>query len=515
MPGRSADVREGVVAAGHPESARAGAEALARGGGAVDGALAAAFASAVAESPLTGPGAGGFMLVRPPAGEAVLLDFFVARPGLGPEGQRLNPRDLRSFRVPFGGAEQEFHIGPASVAVPGMIPGLLEAHRRFARLSLSELVEPAVRLARAGVRMSASAAFLHAILEEMLLADPAGAAIYAPEGRLLGEGDVLRMPDLADTLEAIAAEGEAVMRDGTVGRRLLELMSERGGLVTPQDLGAYRVIERRPLTAAHRGVVLLTNPPPSSGGVLIGAALDAIRDAPPAESELSHFRAAIAGGVAADALRDEDFAERVARGEDPRPAPDRKPTGSTTHVSVIDREGGMASLSSSNGSSSGVVIPGTGVLLNNMLGEQDLNPAGFGIGPPGERMTSMMAPSVLVRGDQPFAAIGSAGSNRLRSAILQTMLSIVDGRLGAREAVQRPRVHPELGLVDVEHGVPDSVVAQLEADGITLRRWSQRSLFFGGVSVAVRGRDGLEAAGDPRRGGAAFGVSATGEVIEL
>ncbi len=495
------------------------------GGSAVDGACAAAFAGAVAESPLTGPAAGGFMLVGPARGAPVLLDFFVAVPGLGPEGRRLDPRELRSFTVPFGGAEQEFHIGPASVAVPGMVPGLLEAHRRFGRLPLSRVVEPGVELARCGVELTAPAAYLHRILADMLVADPCGASVYAPGGRLLGEGDRLLLPDLADTLEEIAREGVAAVREGALARRLLEVMRERGGLITAEDLAAYRVLERPPLVSTHRDVTLLTNPPPSSGGVLIGAALDALAGAAAASDDLAHYRSAVSGGIAADRLRDVDFAAAVARGEDPRrragrdgrpgAAPDRKPAGSTTHVSVVDADGAIASLSSSNGSGAGVIVPGTGIMLNNMLGEQDLNPAGFGRGVPGSRMTSMMAPSLLARGGRAFAAVGSAGSNRLRSAILQTVLSLVDGDLDAASAVRRPRVHPELGVVDVEGGVPDAVADAIQADGHVLRRWSDLNLFFGGASVAIDGAHGLDGAGDPRRGGAAFGVRVDGEVVQL
>ena len=156
------------MAAGHPLSARAGAEALARGGGAVDAACAAVLAACVAESPLTGPAAGGFMLIRPPGGPATLLDFFVAVPGLGPGGRRLDPTDLDVFTVPFGGADQDFHIGSASVAVPGLVPGIAEAAARFGRLPLSDLAAPAARLARDGVAVSEQGAYLRAILHDML-----------------------------------------------------------------------------------------------------------------------------------------------------------------------------------------------------------------------------------------------------------------------------------------------------------------------------------------------------------
>ena len=234
-------------------------------------------------------------------------------------------------------------------------------------------------------------------------------------------------------------------------------------------------------------------------------------------------------GVAANALRDERFladlheddgmerlwARRAAGGRARGGGETRKPAGSTTHVSAIDADGGMASLSSSNGAGSGVVLPETGILLNNMMGEEDLNPAGFGHLAPGTRMTSMMAPSLLLRGGEPVIALGSAGSNRLRSAILQTVVSMVDAGMAAGEAVRRPRVHPEGTGVDVEGGVPQDAVDALLADGHRLRRWGELNLFFGGVSATARGVRGLEGAGDPRRGGAAAAVTRAGEVIDL
>jgi gamma-glutamyltranspeptidase / glutathione hydrolase len=517
-----------VVAAGHPLSARAGAEALARGGNAVDAVCAAAFAAAVAESPLTGPGAGGFLLSRAPGGATTLLDFFVAAPGLGPRGRALEPGDLDSFTVPFGGAEQVFHIGPASVAVPGMVAGLGEAARRLGRLPLADVVEPAVRLAREGVVLSRESAYLHAILADMLTASPACAAVYAPGGRLLGEGDLLRAPDLGETLRHIGEAGPDTMRHGPLAAALVAHLAEAGGLVTADDLRDYRVIDRAPLRIDHGAVTVLTNPPPSSGGALIAAALRALAVPVPVGDAVGHYRAVVRAGVAANALRDdafpddlheEDCMERLwARMAGPvaPPAPaTRKPAGSTTHASAVDAEGGMASLSSSNGSGSGVMAPGTGVLLNNMLGEEDLNPGGFGRLPAGIRMTSMMAPSLVLRGGEPVIALGSAGSNRLRSAILQTLVSMVDGGMAAPEAVRRPRVHPEGDGVDVEGGVPEDAVAALIADGHRLRRWGEMNLFFGGVSVAGRGRDGLEGAGDPRRGGGAAAVTRAGEVIAL
>ena len=474
-----------VVAAGHPESARAGAEILAAGGNAVDAVCAATFAAAVAESPLTGPGAGGFLLARDPSGNATLLDFFVTVPGLGPDGRRLDPADLDSFTVPFGGAEQVFHIGPASVAVPGMVHGLVCAVERLGRLPLATVVAPAARVARHGVVMTPEAAYLHEILAAMLAHTHEAREIFAPEGRVRRPGERFRIPDLADTLDEIVSAGSDSMRAGVLARRMLEHLSPGGGLITADDLTAYEVVERTPLVVRYGETTLITNPPPSSGGVLIAAALATI-DANVAAGPAGFYRAVASAGLAANELRCGPFADRL---HEPGFATEllgrasRKPTG-TTHASAIDADGGMASLSSSCGSGGGVVVPGTGILLNNMLGEEDLNPGGFGRLAPGLRMSSMMAPSLIVRDGKPVVAIGSAGSNRLRSAILQTVVSIVNGGMDLDAAVARPRIHPEGDGIDVEGGVPDEAVAALEADGHLLRRWDGRSLFFGGVSVA-------------------------------
>lgn len=513
----------GAVAAGSPLTARAGAEVLARGGNAVDAVVSAAFAASAAEAPLTGPGAGGFLLARSAAGEAVLLDFFVAVPGTGPKGRRLDPGDLGRFTVPFGGAEQVFHIGPPSVAVPGMVPGLCQAAARLGRLPLADLVAPGARVAREGVEITRVTEYLHEILRDMLSATPASAAMFHPEGRPAREGERLRFPDLADTLEEIGRSGAEAMRGGHLAQAVIGHLGATGGLVTAEDLAAYEVVERRPLEAGYRDAVVLTNPPPSSGGVLIVAALHALEEESPAGDDVSFYRDVAAAGRHAnrvrrlpllDELHDEGFLERF-WAELVSTRASRKPVGSTTHVSAVDADGGVASLSSSCGSGSGVVVPGTGMLMNNMLGEEDLNPGGFGLMPPGVRMTSMMAPTIVLRGGEPVLVLGSAGSNRLRSAILQATVSVLDQAIDIPAAVSRPRVHPEGAGLDVEGGVSEAAIAALAADGHVIRRWDALNLFFGGVSAVGRGADGFMAAGDPRRGGGAAGVTRAGQVVDL
>jgi gamma-glutamyltranspeptidase/glutathione hydrolase len=485
--------------------------------------VAAAFAAAAAETPLTGPGAGGFLLARDPAGRATLLDFFVAVPGLGPEGRRLDASDLSTFTVPFGGADQVFHIGSASVAVPGMVPGLCRAAERLGRLALSELVAPGTRIAREGVDITEVTAYLHQILVDMLATTPACASMFQPLGRAARAGERLRFPELAETLEEIGREGERAFRDGPLAHATVSYLAETGGLVTAEDLLRYEVVERTPLDVRYRDAVILTNPPPSSGGVLIAAALHALEERPPPAGDSDFYRAVADAGCRAGRLRatplmgdlhDEGFVERF-WAELAAARLSRKPVGSTTHVSAVDVDGGVASLSSSCGSGSGVVVPGTGILMNNMLGEEDLNPGGFGLLDPGTRMTSMMAPTIVLRAGEPVVVLGSAGSSRLRSAILQATVSVLDQGMEIPAAVSRPRVHPEGVGLDVEGGVPDAAIAALTADGHTIRCWDALNLFFGGVSAVGEGAGGLSAAGDPRRGGGAAGVTRAGQVVDL
>jgi gamma-glutamyltranspeptidase/glutathione hydrolase len=398
-----------------------------------------------------------------------------------------------------------------------MTAGLVEANRSLGRLALADVVAPAVELARCGVVMTPEVEYLHEILGPMLVHTPEARAIYAPAGRLHRAGERFRVPELADTFTEIVREGAAAMRTGPLADATLRHV-DGDGLVTPEDLAGYRPIARVPLHVEHGDVTFLTNPPPSSGGILIAAALKAV-DGDSARDDVGFYRTVAAAGVAANGLRDDafvgglqqdGFAERLLA----TVAASRKPTG-TTHVSVMDADGGMASLSSSCGSGGGVVVPGTGILLNNMLGEEDLNPGGFGLLSAGSRMTSMMAPSLVVRGSEPVLAIGSAGSNRLRSAILQTLVSVVESGLDLAAAVRRPRIHPEGDQLDVEGGVPDTVCDALASDGYRLRRWQSMNLFFGGVAIAGQEAHGLAGAGDPRRGGAAAGVTRAGEVVDL
>jgi gamma-glutamyltranspeptidase / glutathione hydrolase len=453
------------LAAGHPLTAEAGAEVLRGGGNAVDACIAAAAVSWVCESPLTGPGGGGFLLVHTAQDARTrLLDFFVSVPQ-----RTASPGDLVGVVVDYGDSQQTFYTGPMSVAVPGAALGVWEAHRRWGSMPWAELLAPAVSLARDGVVLNEIQAFLHRILDPLLRYSPEGDALYGP-GRMLLEGERFAMPELADTLERIAAEGAACLYEGDLAERIAAHVP-----LTLDDLARYEVIEREPLAVPYREHEIRTNPPPASGGRQLAAGLDALGDAEPTPA------AVIRAMEAQDALR-------------------AKALGGTTHISAVDGNGDAASLSCSMGSSGGIVVPGTGLQLNNMLGETHL----VGSLRPGERLMSMMAPSFLLRDGTPRLVLGSAGSSRLAGAILQVVVNVGARGLGVEEAVEAPRLHFENG---VAHCEDPAAADELEATGHPVVRWRARNLFFGGVSaVEIRDDRSLAGAGDPRRGGAAVVV---------
>jgi gamma-glutamyltranspeptidase/glutathione hydrolase len=496
---------KGVVAAGHPLTAEAGAEVLRDGGNAVDAAVCAVLASFAVESPLTGFGAGGYMMVHRDR-ETTLIDFFVAAPGLD-EIER--GAELVPVPVHFDAETvQTFYVGPASCGVPGTAAGLARALERFGSMPLDTLVQPGVRLAREGAPVNAEQAYILEILAPIHERMAGTRELYAPRRTRLGVGDVLAFPELAEALERYGAEGAEPFYRGEVAAALSDFMVKYGGTLGPGDLASYEALERRPIRAPFRGAEVLTNPPPSSGGTLIAYCLGLLERL----GEQSGPEQLVSAMGAANDRRDLEFAEALysegfeASFLDPAgldlAAADL--LGSTTHISVLDSAGTCASVTCSNGSGSGVLVPGTGVILNNMLGEEDLNPGGFHRIAPGRRVPSMMAPTVVLRDGEIVLALGSAGSNRIRSAILQTVVRTVEQRLPVEVAVEAPRLHFEAGVVQAEPGIDEEALGRIEASGLRVARRPAINLFFGGVQAVARDPEtgAISGGGDPRRGGA-------------
>ena len=461
------------IAAGHPATAEAGAEILAEGGTAADAAVAASLASCAAEVVMTGLAGGGHAVWWDEAsGRATHLDFFAAVPGLG--GARRDAQ-LVELQVPFGAELVHYAVGIASCAVPGVLAGLDELWRRHGRLPWARLVEPAIRIARDGVAMPpAHAACLDMLAPVMTMHE--GAELFAPEGRLLETGDRLVQPGLARALELVADEGGRSLNEGSLARSLLGLMEERGGLVTLDDLKAYRPRWLEPVETRYAGRTVLTR----GGLARLGPAL----------SRLPLLAEAGSGERAVALARTLVLADRP---------------GHTTNLCVADADGNACALTTSLGLGSGDFLPGLQVHLNSMLGEGDLLVAGL---EPGDRVESMMAPTAVVADDGLELAAGAAGGTRLRSALVQVLAGILDEGLELVEAVERGRLHPVAGfpgepaVVHLEPGFEDEAVAALEREEFLARPWPARHHYFGGVSVLGR-RGG---AADPRRSGAWRGV---------
>lgn len=522
----------GIVAAGHTETAAVGAEILRNGGGAIDAAVAAAFASFVAEPTLVSPGGGGYALCfRRDNGRARLYDFFCNFPGL--EGESPTRLDFFPVSVNYGPATQTFHIGRGSLAVPGVVAGLCQMQADGGRLSLSEVLAPAIRLARNGVHLGDFGATVGHLLEPIFRHDDQLARLFGAPDRFMAPDWVYCNPDLANTFEALGRAGPDLIYRHEIAHAIVADQKAHGGLLTLADLAAYRVIVREPLHMRYRHYELLTNPPPSRGGALIAFALGLLQTYDVASLD---FGAAPHLALLAEVMRQTNLARTLfeATGDaqtllDPEliaqhsrdlswrlahegqgqalVEPAKREPNNTTHISVVDDEGAFVTLTTTAGESPGYIVPGSGLVLNNILGEADLHPQGFHQGQPGQRIGSMMAPTLVLCEGEPVLALGSGGANRIRTAILQVIVNFLDFDIDLPTAVAAPRVHFEQGVLQVEGGGQADAIAQLRRWGYEINEWQSLHMFFGGVHAVGRDAAGVfQGAGDARRNGVVIRV---------
>ncbi|MBT8062558.1 MAG: gamma-glutamyltransferase [Xanthomonadales bacterium] len=509
----------GIAASGHAETSKAAVRLLESGGNAFDAALGAMCAACVAEPMLASLGGGGFLMALQAGSEPVLHDFFVQTPAHKKPAEDI---DFYPILADFGTATQEFHIGMGSMAVPGVVAGLFNAHH-LCRLPVSEIVAPAVDLAREGVRITAYQSEICHILKPILEASPEAMQLVATAeepGAIADEGSVVRNPDMAETLEALAQEGPDLFYRGELARHLVRDSEEQGGMLQLDDLSAYRVAERKPVFYTSHGARFAFNSPPSPSGCLLAFALTLIESRDLADHRWGHewHGVALAETMRATSKLRRELgvdrhlsAQRVAEILDPDHVRSWRESlrnralfsRGTTQISVADKEGNLASLTVSNGEGCSYVLPGTGIMMNNMLGEEDLNPDGFHNWSPGIRMASMMCPSVAILPGGGRVALGSGGSNRIRSALLQVLINLFEFRMPLLDAVAAPRLHLERDHLSIEHGFEPETIRALQQGWPDHRLWPEPNMFFGGVHAVVRHPDGrFDGAGDPRRFGA-------------
>ncbi len=484
---------KGACACGNRYTAEAAVRALAAGGNAFDALVAAALASGVTEAALTSLGGGGFALAHQArANQTTIYDFFVDTPGLGLSG-RPDPLDFRTVTVKFPASTQDFHIGLASVAVPGTLKGLLALHQDLGRLPIAEVAAPAVEFAEKGFEIDAFQAYCFELLTPIFTSTPEIKAIFCPQGRPPKAGESLKNPALAAFLRGLPDSVEDFYH-GKIAQELAYLMQQGGGLLTQKDLAQYQVIRRKPLEFRFSRGLLYTNPPPAFGGGLVALSLKLFDQGFKQGDFLgeAHIQVLTQVLCAVHNLREEviqDEAQRIIpllQG----PVAQR----GTTHISVMDAEGNLGALTMTFGEASGFLAPGTGIVLNNIMGEDDLHPRGFFADPPGKRISSMMAPSLLID-ESGKTALGSGGSKRIRSAIFEVILNLSFFGLPVKAAVEAPRLHFDGKILQVEPGIERDL---LEKTGVPFNIWPVKDLYFGGVHLV---NDRFQGTGDPRRAG--------------
>lgn len=505
-------MRVAVAATGH-QSLAAGLEAAADGGNAVDAALAAAYVALATEPGIVSLAGGCYVAVWPAGGRPTVVDGNVEMPGRGLAPGRCGA-GVREVTTRYGGGVT-MYVGPGSVATPGAVPALALAHEQHARLDWARLLAPTVRAMRHGYPMShAAARYLDLVADSLFVEDAeARSLVTAPDGTLLRGGERASNPALADVLEQLGHEGPGLFVTGAVGRSLVDLMADSGGLVTAEDLAAYRPVARPAHTLDVGDWEIAVNPPPSIGGPMLALMLaELARCDRWTWSDALEIQRAVLGYRAGVHDRSRDLEtdgwallERVARAG----LPALHGSGSTAHVSAVDQDGTACAVTMSSGYGAGRCIPGTGILLNNCLGETELNVHGLHALPPGTRLPSNMAPTTGRTEDGRVLAIGSPGADRITTAL---MLVIGQGALhGAdlQHAISRPRVHVRTGPdgFTAEYERDPDLAAAVAASGLPGHEYPEPHMYFGGVGAALRAADGLlEAAGDQRRE-AAVGVS--------
>jgi gamma-glutamyltranspeptidase/glutathione hydrolase len=529
--------KTGMVASQEATATKIGVEILKKGGNAVDAAAAVGFALAVTLPRAGNLGGGGFMLIHmADSGETLALDYRETAPAGASRDMYLGPDGAVD--------EQRARFSHLSAGVPGTVAGLARAVESYGRLSLAEVIQPAVRLAEQGIDVTPDLAASLESRRARLTRWPAAAAVFfRPDASAYRPGEGLVQRDLAWSLRQIAEAGPAAFYRGAIAERIAQEMAAEGGLITRADLAGYRAVLRKPVWGRYRGYEIAAMPPPSSGGVHLVQILNILEGF--AIGELGHngaqslhlmaeaMKLAYADRskhlgdpdsweVPVAGLTSKDYAGALRKRIDRRRAtpaseigpgePQPLESNETTHFSVMDREGNVVSntytINFSYGS--GIMVPGTGILLNNEMDDFSAKPGvpnAYGlIGgaanaiEPAKRPLSSMTPTIVFKDGRPFLATGSPGGSRIITTVLQIIMNVVDHGMNVQAATNAPRVHHQW-LPDelrVEQGLGPDTLRALEALGhkVTVKN------AMGSTQSIRRGAQGFYGASDPRRPGA-------------
>jgi gamma-glutamyltranspeptidase/glutathione hydrolase len=510
--------RNGMVASAQPLASAAGLEILMAGGNAIDAAIAAAFALGVVEPNATGLGGEGMMVIYLAENKTTIaIDY-----------RSMAPLADMS-KIKFG---SEGHV---AVAVPGTVAGLCTALKDYGTKSLAEVMAPAIRYARNGFIVSETLAQTIADRFDPISRNEALLQILAPEGLPLQTGDIFKNPDLAITLEKIAAGGPDVFYKGDIADAIAQDMAKNGGFITKADLAAYRAIKREPVRGTYRGYEIVSAPPPV-GGISVIEMLNMlecfdIASEQPLSPRNIHIMAEVMKRGFADnsayvgdpdffqipvtGLLDKEYARSRVQEIDMNKVttsikagtPDEHP--STTHLSVVDRHGNMVALTQTISGFWGacVAVPGTGIILNNEM--QNWSSRGPNSYAPGKRMRTTIAPTIIAKDGNPFVTMGTPGAGRIISTMVILTVNLIDFDMGVQEAIESPRFYARdtEKLLSLESRIPKETQEWLKSIGYSIKEYPPFDLFFGGAqAILVDPKTGIMHGGaDPRRDGAVFG----------
>jgi gamma-glutamyltranspeptidase/glutathione hydrolase len=502
-----------ALAATGPAALDAGLECVADGGGAVDAAIAAALAAMCTEPGVVSIMGGAFVNVWRVGEDPVVIDGNVEMPGRGLPSSAFG-HGVRQVRTEYGGGVT-MGAGHGSVANSGAVQALSAARDLYGALPWRRLVEPSARICREGYRVGSAAALYLGIVRDSLFGDDpeAHSLVTGADGGPMQPGEVSTNPDLADILDLLAVQGAPLFTTGAVGRVLVEDMAAHGGLITRADLEAYEPVRRTPTVRAVGDWSVALNPPPSVGGPMLAVMLSELATREPRswtdvldiQRRVLSYRLAVhdrSRDLAADGHALLASVERHGLVGLPTSA-------STAHVSAVDEHGNACAITMSSGYGAGMVVPGTGILLNNALGEPELNRLGLHAVAPGTRLASNMAPTTARSATGGALAIGSPGADRITTALLQVLGHSMLGGDHLQQAIDEPRAHVRFlpdGAVRVDHEPSETISAAVEVLGLDSYVYPGPHMYFGGVGAAELASEGLIAAGDARRE-AAVGVS--------
>ncbi len=510
--------QKGGIAAGDELTAFAAYELLKAGGNAFDGAIAATLMSFIASSSIASMGGGGFMLCRTSSGKVFFFDFFAQTPK-----RKISPEKTDFFPVliDFGDKTQEFHVGMGTAATPGNLAGLFEIHQRFGSLPFKEIAMPAILAAKEGINLHQQTKYQADILRPIFELSAEGRNIYFRNGKIKSIGDKIKLPLYADFLDYISREGPREFYEGEIAQKISNDCEHMGGHIRLDDFISYKVEERKPLQFKYRDFDIYTTSPPNSGGSLIAFTLSLLDHfqlsdmnwgsweylnllTQSIEATTSARKQLFEKGIYRNGIMDHLFNPEFLKNMISQIDNGHFNSGNTTHVSIADEQFNLVAITTSVGEGCGYYVPGTHIMLNNMLGEEDLNPTGFHQWPVNKRISSMMSPTLVMNNQKPIAIMGSGGSNRIRSAIVQSISNYIDFNMEPDDCVNAPRIHWEKNHLDIEPGfdrdVLEKIILPPEAKKIY---WTAKNMYFGGVhAVFIDQRGNIIPAGDRRRVGA-------------